>query len=411
MTRLAKVIALVGFACMALLLAACGDDDSKDSGSGDGASSKNTSDSGKGPIVIGGALAKTGFMSAFDIPVSQGAELAIADINADGGVLGRKLKIVYSDTKTDQAQGATAAQEVIDKGAAMVIASCDYDFGGPPARVAVEKGLLAFACAASPKFGKQGVGDLAFSISSGTPTEGAMMAEFAYNELKKRSAYLLEDTGLEYSKAFCQYFEERFKELGGEIAGKDSFANDDASISSQVNGLRDSSAEVIAYCSYPPGGAAGLRQIRGAGIDVPIVGDTAFDGNYWLNAVPDLSDFYYPTAGSIFGDDPEAKWQEFVRKYEDKTGKSPSNASYPGSGYSIVQGWAEAVEEAGTLDSDKVKSIIEAWSEQELQNGATTYGPDQHMALGRPMAVMEIQDGKNKFVTRFAAEKVPQPQY
>jgi branched-chain amino acid transport system substrate-binding protein len=411
MRHLAKVVAVAGCLFAVLVLVACGDDDSSDGGSGDGAASQNTADDGKGPIVIGGALAKTGFMSAFDVPVSQGAELAIADINANGGVLGRDLKIAYSDTKTDQAQGATAAQEVIDKGAAMVIASCDYDFGGPPARVAVEKGLLAFACAASPKFGKQGVGDLAFSISSGTPTEGAMMAEFAYNQLKKRNAYLLEDTGLEYSKAFCQYFRERFEELGGKIAGEDSFANDDASISSQVNNLSDSSADVIAYCSYPPGGAAGLRQIRGAGIDLPIVADTAFDGNYWLDAVPDLSDFYYPTAGSIFGDDPEEKWQEFVSKYKEKTGKDPSNASYPGSGYSIVQGWAAAVEEAGTLDSEKVKAVIEGWQEQELQNGATTYGPEQHMALGRPMAVMEIQNGKNQFVERFAAEKVPQPQY
>jgi branched-chain amino acid transport system substrate-binding protein len=395
----------------ALLAVGCGSDSSSDDDGGS-TSAGTTAQTSSGPITVGVANAKSGFMSAFDVPFSAGAKIAVDDINARGGVLGRQLKLSACDTKTDIAQGANCAQQVLDDGAAVLMSSCDYDFGGPGARVADKRNILSFACAASPKFGKQGIGHDAFSIAGGTPTEGAVMAEYAYDKLGARSAYLLRDTGLEYSKAFCQYFEQRFTELGGTIVGKDDFANDDQSIASQISNLRSASPQpdVIAYCSYPPGGASGLRQIRGAGIDTPIVADTAFDGDFWLRAVPNLSDFYYPTPGSIFGDDEDRTWQEFTRKYVAAEGSQPASGNYPGSGYSAVQLWADAVEKAGTLDTDRVRAVLES-QQIDVLNGPTRYGPDQHMALGRPMAVIQVKDGKNEFVERFTPRQVPQPQY
>jgi branched-chain amino acid transport system substrate-binding protein len=393
-------------------LAACGSSDDSSSSTGGGGSSTTAEDS-SGPITIGVANAKTGFMSAFDIPFSNGLALAVKNINAEGGILGRQLKTVDCDTKTEIPQGAACAAEVIEKGASVLMSSCDYDYGGPGGRVADEEGIISFACAASPKYGKQGVGETAFSVSQGTPTEGAVMAEYAAEKLGAKNAYLLRDTSLEYSKAFCQYFTERFEELGGKIVGSEDFANEDESIASQISNLRSASPtpEVIAYCSYPPGGASGLRQIRGAGIDTPIVSDTAFDGDFWINAVPDLSEFYYPTPGSIFGDDEDPSWQEFVQEYVKETGEDPANANYPGSGYTALELWKAAVEKAGSLETDKVLPILQELKEQPTLNGPTTYKPDQHMALGRPMAIMQIQNGQNEFVERVTPKKVPQPQY
>jgi branched-chain amino acid transport system substrate-binding protein len=408
MSRLLGAFALV--LCV-LFVAACGS--SSDSSSSSGGSASGSTEESNGPIVIGVANAKTGFMSAFDIPFSNGLALAVDNVNAEGGVLGRQLKTVDCDTKTEIPQGAACAAEVIEKGASVLMSSCDYDYGGPGGRVANEDGIISFACAASPKYGKQGVGETAFSVSQGTPTEGAVMAEYAYEKLGAKNAYLLRDTSLEYSKAYCQYFTERFEELGGQIVGSEDFANEDESIASQISNLRSASPEpeVIAYCSYPPGGASGLRQIRGAGIDTPIVSDTAFDGDFWVNAVPDLSEFYYPTPGSIFGDDEDPRWQEFVKEYEKATGEKPANANYPGSGYTALELWKAAVEKADSLETDKVLPILEELNEQPTLNGPTTYKPDQHMALGRPMAIMQIQNGQNEFVERVTPKKVPQPQY
>ncbi len=107
-----------------------------------------------------------------------GMEIAIDEINAKGGLLGHPLKIVYADTKSDIAYGATAAQQVIDDGAKMVVVTCDYDYGSAAASVADGANLIAFStCAGDPKFGPSGIGPNAFTMATGAPGQAVAMAE------------------------------------------------------------------------------------------------------------------------------------------------------------------------------------------------------------------------------------------
>ena len=85
------------------------------------------------PVVIGAAIAQSGGVAPYDEGPAGGMEIAIDEINAKGGLLGHPLKVVYADTKSDIAYGATAAQQVIDEGAKMVVVTCDYDFGSAAA--------------------------------------------------------------------------------------------------------------------------------------------------------------------------------------------------------------------------------------------------------------------------------------
>jgi branched-chain amino acid transport system substrate-binding protein len=66
--------------------------------------------------------------------------------------------------------------------------------------------------------------------------------------------------------------------------------------------------DAIVFCSYLPGGSSAIRQIRAAGIDLPILASSTFDGTYWLGAVPDLTNFYVPVQASVYGDDPRPRW-------------------------------------------------------------------------------------------------------
>src|SRR5687767_8960441 len=84
-------------------------------------------------IVVGFATAESGCMQACDKPAQDAAIIRIDEINKAGGLLGKQIKVVTADTKTDRAEGAKAGLEVIDKGAELVIVSCDYDFGSPAA--------------------------------------------------------------------------------------------------------------------------------------------------------------------------------------------------------------------------------------------------------------------------------------
>ena len=95
-------------------------------------------------VVVGGAVALSGFVAPYDDP-HKGAILAIEDINAKGGLLGKQIKWVAADTKSEQAQGANAAIEVLEQGAELVVVTCDFDFGSPAAITAQSRGKISFS--------------------------------------------------------------------------------------------------------------------------------------------------------------------------------------------------------------------------------------------------------------------------
>ena len=172
----------------------------------------------KDPIIIGAAIAQSGFIAAYDTDPAKAAEMAIEDLNAKGGVLGRPLKMMYRDTKSDIAGGAVAAQELLDAGAKVIIVTGDFDFGGGAARAANARETLAIApFAADPKFGVRGIGPYAFSFSTASDTVGAALAEFAHKKGWK-TAYELNQTNIQYDKSVSAAFDARFKELNGPTA-------------------------------------------------------------------------------------------------------------------------------------------------------------------------------------------------
>ena len=153
---------------------------------------------------------------------------------------------------------------------------------------------------------------------------------------------MLTDTYLQYTKDVSTYFNKRWAQLAGSksFAGQDTFNNADASIAAQISRLRSaaSNADFVVVSSLPPGGASAIRQIRGAGINLPILAAAAFDGSYWLSAVPKLSNFYYPALGSLYGDDPNpARAKLLYKDFKKVSGKAPTLASYPLLGYAAVQ--------------------------------------------------------------------------
>lgn len=348
-------------------------------------------------ITIGFAIAKSGWMEAYDTPAATAAKIRIDEINAAGGLLGRQIAVVEADTRTDRAGAAKAGLDLLDQGAQMMIVSCDYDFGAPSALVAEGEAMISFfLCAEDVKAGIQGVGPLSFSSSVLAPVQGATMAEWSHARREARTAYVLEDTFIEYNKGICTGFEWMFPQLdGASIVGRDSFKNDDASIAAQITRIKSLGDEpdVIMLCSVMPGAAAAVRQIRAAGIDSLILNGSAVDGSYWLDATPGLSNFVLPVQGSIHGDDPRAEVEAFNRAYEAKTGARPaSQYAYPG--YVLIDLWAKAVERAGTVDGAAVTAELEKMNDEPTAFGPRSFSSELHHQNTALMQIIEIDGGK-----------------
>ncbi|MEQ8344188.1 MAG: ABC transporter substrate-binding protein [Sneathiellaceae bacterium] len=361
------------------------------------------------PITIGAAIALSGFVQPYDQDPSRAAEIAIEELNAKGGLLGRQLKMIKADTKSDFAQGAVAGMEVLDEGADIVIVTGDYDFGGGAARAANARGKIAIApFAADPKFGVQGIGPYAFTFSTASLTVGTVLAEFAWDQGWK-TAYTLTQNTIQYDQSVTASFRKRFAELGGELVGEDSFAIDDASIAAQITRIKSlpKAPDALLLSTFTPAGPTALRQIRAAGLEMPVLSGEDMDGDYWLESVPDLSDFYVAAMASLYGDDPRPDVQALMDEFKKRHGGHPATA-HTITGYDAIMGVARAIEAAGSVDGDAVKAELEKFKDVDLLAGPTSFTPELHINLDRPLVIVKVQDGKPAFLELRDPKKVPE---
>lgn len=389
-----KLMMAAAVIALAFVIAACGGDD-------DDAPAEDA-----GPVVIGAAVAQTGLMNAYDGDPTQALQLAVDRKNAEGGIDGREIELLIEDYASEVERARTVAEALVNQGADMIVTSCDYDFALPAAQVAEENDLVNFSlCAQSLLYGAQGVGPHAYTVSNATVSEANIAAEWAHDQ-GWENAFLLIDPTTAYSEETCTGFREPWTDLGGQIVGEDSFENDDPQIASQINTIRNSDPQpdFIRLCSYVPGAGMAIRQMRAAGIDVPIIGNASMDGAYWLDAVPGLDDFYYPAHASIYGDDPNPDVNEFVEAYETEFGAPPATA-YAIFGQALLEAYALAVERAGTTDSAEVAGELNEFSGEELLPGPTTFSEEVRIELGRPMAMIEVQNGTPSFLEEVEPEE------
>jgi len=357
---------------------------------------RDSADAGS-PITIGYVIGQTGAASSFDVPTLQGAKVAISAVNAAGGVAGHPLKLITIDTQSKFTNGTAAAQQAIEKGAKIIVPSCDYDFGGPAARQANKQGVLVIACAGDPLMGRSGTGPLTFNIFPSAPAEGADEAQFAINKGWK-NAYELVDTSIQYSKRGCQYTETAYKHFGGTIVGKDAFLNSDPTIAPQVSRMRNAQgkAQVLLLCSYVPGVATAIKQIRAGGINLPIVAQIGVDGRFILKSIPDLTNLYYGSVGLIFGEDHAPPTLATLGRQFLAHGGSKSTTEWAVvAGYSEIQMIKYALTKSkGSTNANKLKGILEKAKNVPVLTGNVTYSAKCHTPIKAEVKLAQVQKGK-----------------
>lgn len=370
------------------------------------------SDADEKPIVIGLTTAQTGWLAAYDGDVAKALELGVDDINAKGGLLGRKIKVIAADSKTDPQQAMKAATEVIQQGADFVVAPCDFDVGGPASLAAEHAGKLSMSiCAGSPKFGPQGVGPLTYTISIAAHAQGILFAEYAKKQ-GWRKPYVLMDTNLVYDRTECGGFRWRWKQVSPDsaIVGDDSFKQDDPSIAGQLSRLKAANPkpDFIVICAVGEGAVAAVRQIANADLGIPFLMGPAMDGDYWLKAIPNLSNFHLLVHGSVFGDDPNPAVNDMFARFKQKYGAGPAT-SYPIMGYSVAQAYAIAVTRAGSTDAKKVSAELNKFKDEPLFAGPRTFTNDIHIQLTWRALEMKVENGKMSSTGKYYTTEAPVP--
>jgi branched-chain amino acid transport system substrate-binding protein len=360
-------------------------------------------------IVVGFAVSTSGWQAAYTGPATLAAQVRIDEINAAGGLLGKQVSIAQADSKSDREEGVKAGQKVINDGADVVFVDCDFDMGAPAANAAQGAGLISlFLCAGDAKAGIEGIGPYSFTGGQAAHLDGASVATYAYDKREARTAYVLLDDTIEYNKSVCAGFEWSWAQKeGATIVGSDVFQNGDPSVQGQIDRIKslDTPPDVIALCSYVPGAASALRQIRASGVDSLVVSGVAMDGHYWLEAVPNLSNFCAAAFSSIYGDAGDDV-KAFFKKLEAKEGE-PTATSLPIAGYVLMDLWAKAVEQAGTVDSAAVTAAMEKYTDQPTLMGPRSFTDQLHIQDKAEYAMICTDEGKTRMVDKVVAGPIP----
>jgi branched-chain amino acid transport system substrate-binding protein len=369
-------------------------------------SGENTDTSAEGlpkEIVIGAAIAKSGYLVPYDANIAA-VEQLVKETNARGGIDGSKIRVISVDNHSETQKQPVAVQEVIEDGSDVLLFSCEVPIAAAGAPIAEEHNQLNFTlCASEPGYGPPYTGRLSFSPNRSLVSEAAARATFLW-ERGIRRPFELRDTSILLGEVDQFGFQETWEHLGGELAGQADFKNEDLSIASQIAEIKRSGADAINLSSYPPGGASAIKQIRAAGIDLPITTVSAFDGTFWLKGVPDTENVYVTLNGSAY-DPTDTKTAELFQKMK-RAGVNTDVSGNLLASYAAGQLILDAIRETGTTDGDKLATALEAKPHPTVM-GPLSYTPDNHLPSG-PWYIYEYPDRKPKLLERVAPDYVPE---
>jgi branched-chain amino acid transport system substrate-binding protein len=351
-------------------------------------------------LTIGWAYDGVGNMAPFDGPALATAKSHIATINKAGAT---KVKLLTCNTQGNKPAIAKAcALKLLGQGADVIFVTCDVDLAAPVVQEAINRGVLAVApCIGTDQMGPKrfgAKGRLAFSFGNVAQDEGAAMAEAAKNQGWK-TANMAVDQSIAYEPNVCEAFRVRFEENGGEVKLEEKFTEGDGTIGSVANKINGSNAEFNVICATVAGDATTfVSSLRGAGNELPILTPWSLDGTFWLPKNPkEATNIWTVTGASVYGDDPNPEVNKIVKELTAE-GKQPVTSAFL-LGAGAIDGIKAAVEEnEGSTEGEALAASMEGFEGLETVSGAVSFSPELHTAFGREYRVIEVTNGKAKFV-------------
>jgi branched-chain amino acid transport system substrate-binding protein len=349
-------------------------------------------------IKVGEYASLTGKEASFGQSSHHGIAMAFEEINAAGGVLGRKIELFTEDDQTMPGQSATVAKMLIarDKVIALLgeVSSGRSLEAGPVAQAA--KVPMIAPAATNPKVTQ--TGNYVFRVCFIDPFQGTVMAKFALNDLKARNVAVISSVSNAYSVGLAKYFRETFTAGGGTIAVEQKYSEGDKDFRAQVTAVKAAGVDGVFVPGYYTEAALIVRQAREQGITVPF-----FGGDGWV--APQLLEIggeamngcYYSTHFSSEDNAPVVR--EFVRKYKERWGGETPDA-FGALGYDTAYVLVDAIKRAGSTDGPKLRAALAATKDFSGVTGLTTI--DAHRDASKPATIIAIRDGKLQFLKTVA---------
>jgi branched-chain amino acid transport system substrate-binding protein len=383
--KIAGILALAALACCCGVPAGC----------------NKSAGGGGNDIKIGHVASLNGDTATFGHSAEEGIRLALDEVNAKGGALGRKIAVLTEDDRSLPDEAKTAANKLItrDRCVALLgeIASSRSIAMAPVADDShipmLSPGSTNPKVTVDPDTGK--VRDYVFRACFIDPVQGTAVANFAMNDLKMKRLAILYPVNSDYGTGLRDYFEEAVKKGGGEIVAKESYTEkQDVDFRSQLTKIKNANPEGIFCSGYYTEAGLIAKQARELGITVPLMGGDGWDSDQTVKIGGQAVDgCYFSNHYSAEEDRPEIK--AFVNAYKQRYNKVPDAMAILA--YDSMKLMADAINRAGSTDGAKIRDALAATKDFPGASGTITIDA-QHNAQ-KPIVILKIQDGQFKYVT------------
>ena len=303
-------------------------------------------------VIIGGIFPLSGNVAVYGVECKNGVDLAIEELNAAGGINGKKVVLVSEDDEGNPDKTVVAFKKLTTRdGVEMVIGSLTSGCTNAITALSQAKKVLQLAPAATaPEI--TNAGNYVFRACFIDPFQGTVGGKFAADTLKAKRAAVLYDLGNDYSVGLYENFVKAFEGDGREIVAVDSYATGDKNFNAQLTKIKNANPDVVYLPDYYATVALIAKQLRAQGIDTPIVGADGWDGLTAVAGSEVLNGFY---SNHYSADSTEPVVQKFVEAFKAKYNKEPN--SFAALGYDCVYLIRDAMVACG---SEKVADIRDA---------------------------------------------------
>ena len=344
-------------------------------------------------IVIGEYGSLTGPQATFGISTKNGVDMAIDEVNARGGVLGRQVRVIVEDDQGRPEEAQTVVTKLITSDRVVAVLGEVASSRTLAAAPVAQQNQIPMITPSSTNPAVTEVGDYIFRVCFIDPFQGLVMAKFAANTLKITNVAVLTDVKNDYSVGLADVFVEEFGKLGGTIVANESYSEGDTDFSAQLTAIRARNPQAIFVPGYYTEVGLIARQAKSLGLNVPLLGGDGWDSPSLIEIGGEaLNGSYFSNHYSV--EDPSPKIQKFVTDYRARFGETPD--ALAGLGYDAALLLFDAIERAGSTEGPAIRDALAQTQNWPGMTGTITLDANRNAV--KPAVVLEIKDGALSYV-------------
>lgn len=344
-------------------------------------------------IVIGFHAPLTGFAAADGKSSIEGAELAIEQVNAQGGINGEKLKLVHYDDQADANQAVPIAKKLIQQDKVRIAVSGSYSAPTRAAAGVFQEAKIPYISAYAIHPDITRAGNYMFRASFMGEVQGRGGAKLVGDIMGKKKVTLI-TLANDFGAALAAGFKEAAPKFGIKIVSEYSYKISDRQFGSIIASVKNDNPDALYASGYFFTAGPLVSQIRAAGIKIPIIGQEGYDSQQFINIAKEAAEGVVITS-SLDRDSKTKQTQDFIRDFEKKTGTKADMVA--ASSHTAIMIAADGLRRAGSMDSAKIRDAIAATKDLVVSTGVIKFNQ-----MGEVIKAVQVQIVKDGNFRHFA---------